>query len=286
MVEVLSEYSSNLGEGTVWSAKLNSLFWLDINNRLFLSWTEGMVKKHQLPFFSSKIVLNSDDLHSVWLITNIGLVNLSLDSMDYDVVLRFPFDSSIIRGNDGVVDPNGNLWFGTMAFNADEKSGGIHVIDSNGTFKTIIPNFGIPNTFVWLTNNEILISDSFKKLTYKYTVDFNSLSIVSREIFHDFSSVSGTPDGGIMLADGSVLIANWGGNCLSRHDKNGNLLQTIDLPVTQPSCVIAGGEMLNKLFVTSATESLSVENTNEFDGKLLLLESDFIGHQPISFSMN
>ena len=57
-------------------------------------------------------------------------------------------------------------------------------------------------------------------------------------------------------SDGCLWIAFWGGWCVRRFSPDGELIETIEVPVEQPSSCAFGGPDLDRLYVTSATKGL------------------------------
>ena len=80
----------------------------------------------------------------------------------------------------------------------------------------------------------------------------------------------GTPDGMSIDKNGNLWVAHYGGYgiyCWS--PKTGEIIDRIKLPVRDTTSCCFGGENLNYLLVTSATQSLSKKN---------LIDSHLNGH--------
>jgi sugar lactone lactonase YvrE len=64
-----------------------------------------------------------------------------------------------------------------------------------------------------------------------------------------------------------------------RYDPEGGIDRTIDLPVSYPTCCCFGGENLDRLYVTSASEPLSPaeRRAEPFAGRVLALDPGLRG---------
>jgi sugar lactone lactonase YvrE len=64
------------------------------------------------------------------------------------------------------------------------------------------------------------------------------------------------PDGSNVDAEGHVWNAHWGGGRVVRYAPDGSISGSIELPVSQPTCVAFGGKDLDILYITTAREHL------------------------------
>jgi sugar lactone lactonase YvrE len=67
----------------------------------------------------------------------------------------------------------------------------------------------------------------------------------------------GYPDGLTNDSTGCLWVAHWGGSRVSRFTADGQLLETIPLPVSQPTSCTFGGAEFKTLFITSASVGLA-----------------------------
>jgi sugar lactone lactonase YvrE len=67
----------------------------------------------------------------------------------------------------------------------------------------------------------------------------------------------GFPDGMTVDVDGCLWVAFWDGWCVRRYDPEGDLMQTVELPVSRVTSCTFGGENFDQLFITSASTGLS-----------------------------
>lgn len=86
-----------------------------------------------------------------------------------------------------------------------------------------------------------------------------------------FDTTRGMPDGLCVDAEGCLWVACWGGSRLERISPEGELLQTVPMPVQQPSSCAFGGPELDRLYVTSAREGLDLDAESP-DGSVFVVD--------------
>ena len=263
-----------LGESPYWSSRLKKWMWVDINNRVMFQKSEQEVSTSFV-----EMVSNIFECPSAILLTAETLLYQCSDNETVDTVMKL-FANNVYRCNDGCVGPDGNYWFGTMEKNPSGLNGKIYSLDTWGNLIDQNALIGIPNTFIWLDECHVLISDSLLQKTYKVellasgTLDWNS-----RKVWLDLSKTNGTPDGGAVDEDGNVWIAVWGDASVHKYSEEGLLLDKINLNALQPTSCAFGGVNMDELLITTATEGLSEDQLNLYpdSGKVFLRKMDVKG---------
>jgi len=251
-VKCSNSSNSELGEAPIWNPQRKSLFWVDIISKHLhekpieadyeLSW--------ELPVAPSSLALDANDTNWLWVLTETHLCKFNLCSNNLFYITPLKIKPGF-RTNDGSVGPDGRFWFGTMMWKPENSKGQILSIGTQGDVRLEFDHIAIPNTFCWVSSNEVLITDSLKGTCLLYDVD-NSTA----KTFIDYSHQNFTPDGGAVDTDGNVWIALWGAGKVACFNPAGSLLHEISLPIEQPSSCCFGGPDLKTLFITSAREGL------------------------------
>ena len=250
-----------LGESPFWSSRKKRWMWVDITNRVLFQRSE-----QQMSTSFVEMVSNIFECPSAILLTAETLLYQFSDDERVDTAMRL-FASNAYRCNDGSVGPNGSYWFGTMEKSPSGLNGKIYSLDTRGNLIDQNALVGIPNTFVWLDECNILISDSLLQKTYKVellasgVLDWNS-----RKVWLDLSMTNGTPDGGAVDEDGNVWLAVWGDASVHKYSEDGVLLDKIKLNALQPTSCAFGGVNMDEMLITTATEGLSEEQLNLYPG--------------------
>ena len=133
---VFSKVTCELGEGPLWHPKRQSLFWLDILNKLlyekhFDSQQTDYDHCWPLPWLSSALAVDSEREDMLWLITEHSFGQFDLNTGQYTAKLKLPLADSF-RSNDGGVAPNGDFWFGSMEKHPTAPMGTVYSITPQG----------------------------------------------------------------------------------------------------------------------------------------------------------
>lgn len=185
-----------------------------------------------------------------------------------------------LRCNDGSVGPDGKYWFGTMEKAPSGLNGRLYSMDCKGTLVDQNAEIGIPNSFIWLDDRFVLISDSFLQKTFKVELlESGKLDWSNREVWLDLGHTGGTPDGGALDVDGNIWLAVWGDASIHKYSPAGVLLGKMELDALQPTSCAFGGANMDEMLITTATEGLSSEQLRKYpdSGKVLLRQMDVKG---------
>lgn len=195
---------------------------------------------------------------------------------------------SDMRINDGAVGPDGCFYFGTMQKEPTGLYGRLYSIKPSGELLEHSGSVGIPNTFIWLDDKYILISDSYIQKTFKVELlQSGKLDWDNRVLWKDFSHTEATPDGGTIDLDGNVWLAIWGGAVIHKYSSGGKLLDEIELSALQPTACAFGGSGGNEIFITTAVEGLTSSEIDKYpnSGKVLKLTTNTRGKALPSFNV-
>jgi sugar lactone lactonase YvrE len=72
----------------------------------------------------------------------------------------------------------------------------------------------------------------------------------------DLSAEEGMPDGMTIDGEGLLWVAMWGGSTVLRCSPDGDVVQRLPLPCSQPTSCAFGGDDLATLFITTARYGL------------------------------
>ncbi|MDQ2077103.1 SMP-30/gluconolactonase/LRE family protein [Marinimicrobium sp. ABcell2] len=187
------------------------------------------------------------------------------------------------RFNDGKVDRQGRFWAGTMVERGepqsiDEQASVYSWGDSPNAVKHL-SGFQITNGLCWSPDSRtVYLADSPLGIYYAYDFDPASGSFSNRRVFAKTPKNIG-PDGSCVDANGNVWNAQWGGSRVVCYSPEGEVLQQLDMPVSQPTCVAFGGPDYSWLFVTTARENLtpSLLQAEPEAGNLFIYRTDAAG---------
>lgn len=267
----------------------NKWFWVDIpTGKLFSATSDINRQRLEKKFLHHISNIVGTDSESILISADNRLILFDTQLNSTQDLVSLPIGPTH-RCNDGSVGPDGKFWFGTMEKTPTGLNGRIYSFDSSGNLIDQNAAIGIPNSFIWLNSTEVLITDSFLKVTFKVSLlNSGKLDWPNREIWLDMSGTNCTPDGGVLDADSNVWLAIWGGAAIHKYSPNGEMIDKIALEALQPTSCTFGGINMDELLVTTATEGLSEQKLRAFpkSGKIMRCQVGIKGlHQPV-FKLN
>lgn len=163
------------------------------------------------------------------------------------------------KGWDGKAGPDGALWIGTMNMAGDAPEGLLYRIDKSLQAKVKASHIHCSNGLDWsLERTEMYYIDSGVRVVRAYGFDPLTGELGDcRKVVTFPARSEGVPDGMCIDEEGKIWVAVWGGSRIDRWDPlSGCLLDSVELPVAQPSSCAFGGSDSDTLFVTSAASGL------------------------------
>ena len=259
-LKIFDQVNNTLGEGLFVSK--NGVLWLDIKEaKLFCLFNKEPLIVYQLPEQASAIWKVIND--TLFLASESGICTFNLNSRDWSVHSTYPVNNikKDMRANDGCRIDDNTFLFGTMEKKPTGLNGSLYIAKSNKIIR-IYDGIGIPNSFIQISANNFLISDSFEKKVYLFTLNDTYRKVIDKQIWLDLSAKNYTPDGGCKDREGNIYLALWDGNCINKYDKDGGFIFSIKVPVLRPTnCKLSIDE--DSLYVTSAKEDLTILELEE-----------------------
>jgi sugar lactone lactonase YvrE len=249
-----------LGEGCMWSAREQAIFWVDILAK----------RVHRLHLPTGSIETWSMPDHVGWLIERerggfvAGLgrafVALTLDPLAFEILASPEPEQIGNRCNDAKADPFGRIWTGTMPMSCDRPAGAFYRLDPDGQATRVDAPYTIPNgPAISADGGTMYHADSALRTVFRYRIREDG-SIAERSVHIVFEGGEGQPDGMTMDREGGLWIACWEGSCVARYDSDGRREREIVLPASQITSCTFAGEALDRMFVTSSADGVSEEH--------------------------
>lgn len=169
-------------------------------------------------------------------------------------VQRVPaFDDSSVRMNEGACDAAGRLFCGSMPYDSTPGGGTLYRLDPDLSVHVALENVTVPNGLVWTEGGAVALhAETGDDVVYAYEFDAVRGEFGRREVFIDFSEVTGSPDGMTLDEAGGLWVATWGGSAVRRYDARGVLVDVLELPVSNvTSCAFGGADGRTLLVTTS-----------------------------------
>jgi sugar lactone lactonase YvrE len=241
-----------LGEGPVWDARDQSLYWVDIpEGRVhqiaadgsLSSWDTGQPVGTVVPRSSGGLVVAVQD----------GFMALDPASGALTTLAEVERDRPENRMNDGACDRAGRFYAGTMADDESPGAGALYRLDPDLSVTRLVTGVGTSNGIGWSPDERLMYYiDSQVNRVDVFDYDPATGQIEGRRPFAAVGKGDVVPDGLTVDADGGVWVAVWGGYALLHHDPAGSVIETVDLPAAQVTSCVFGGPDLNRLYITTA----------------------------------
>lgn len=254
-IQCVADVHALLGEGPVWVEHEAALYWVDINGRNvfrigdkgeFAQWPTTLRVGSLVPRKAGGFIAGTDQ----------GIAAIDLAGNRTELLFNPEKERPHNRFNDGKVDRQGRFWAGTMDDRERGSAGTLYRIDGDLRCTAIDTGYGITNGPAFSGDGRVMYhSDTLRQVTYAFDLDAGG-NVANRRTFLQFAEGDGHPDGMTVDSEDCLWIAFWGGWCVRRFSPEGELLETIEVPVEQPSSCAFGGPHLDRLYVTSATKSL------------------------------
>ena len=288
-VEHVLAVRNKLGEGPVWRADEQALYWVDIERNCFYRFYPRSGRYDNFDVGEMIGVLAIRAAGGLVMATQKGFAFWGAQQG-----LRFIADPEAhkpnTRFNDGAVDCMGRFWAGTMCYPEDaceQPQGNLYRLDPDLSLHTMETGVGVSNGIGWSPDNRLMyFTDSPLHMIYVYDFDAVTGAIENCRPFIHTPDEMGVPDGLAVDSEGFIWSASWGGWKITRYDPDGRVAREIQLPVQYPTSCAFGGTSLDELYITSAWTALGEEKRIQqpFAGDLFRLQVDIKGLEEPKFA--
>lgn len=268
-----------LGEGPLWSAAEQALYWVDILGHRLHRFSPSQGQRSWQ--FDQEVSALAERLDGGLILTRRhGFACFDPTTGEMTPLVDIEADMPANRFNDGKCDPLGRFWAGTMDFACKAPTGSLYRLSPDLGFARMDTGYAVTNGPAWSADYRTLYhNDSVNGRVYAFDFDLENGSVSNKRLFLQFDDSEGTPDGMTTDAEGGLWIAHWGASRLTRRDARGKVLRTIELPCSQVTSCAFGGPDLRTLYITTAAEGLSPRQLERepLAGGLFALEIDVAG---------
>lgn len=249
--------AAELGEGPVWA--IGALWFVDIKKQAIHrfdpvtesrdSWAAPQQIGFLLPTRSGSFIAGLQS----------GLHRFDQGTGAFTLIEQVDAHLPGNRLNDGVVDPAGRLWFGTMDNGERARSGSFYCFADGKVRHTGLSRIAITNGPAVSPDGQIL-----------YWVDTIGGTISACDIGEDgalgpsrrFAKIDpseGYPDGPTIDSEGCLWISLYAGGEVRRYAPDGDLVERVKFPVANITKIAFGGDDLMTAYATTARQKLSPE---------------------------
>jgi sugar lactone lactonase YvrE len=295
--ELFFDAKAYLGEGPIWEARTQTLYWVDIFAKRIYAGTELLVEVDDYEF-----------LGCIAPRANGGLILALSGSIDATRQLdegRFSFasfeagsakptflsalngDSSTNRFNDGKCDPRGRFLAGTMDKEETRPTGSLYSFDGRRVTK-LLSSITVSNGMTWSPDHKTFYYiDTPTRQVRAFDYDLDTGALANSRVAISTPEALGWPDGMTSDLQGNLWIAMWGGLQVTKWNPNtGELLEQIPIPAVNTSSCVFGGRNMNELYITSARKGLGEAVLKQYPltGGVFRVETNVEGMPTFAFA--
>lgn len=277
-IERLLAVQNELGESPLWHPQEKALYWVDICARpAVFRYFPAQKRLEHFPVGTAISAVAWRGGGGLVAATRSGLAFWQAESGI--TLLHNPLAARpAARLNDGAVDHQGRFWVGAMQTGSTENC--LYRFDAALHTDVMDCGFIVSNGIGWSPDGHTMyFTDSYQHAIFAYDFDPESGNIADRRTWVSTGDEPGVPDGLTVDAQGGVWSAFCRGGKVIRYTPTGKKDLEITLPVSCPTSLTFGGELLNELYITSSWGLLQPDErlSQPMAGDLLRLQTEFTG---------
>jgi sugar lactone lactonase YvrE len=263
--ELILDAQATLGEGAIWDAKRQVLYWVDIMNSRVHVYDPATQHNRTIQLDQMVGTVVPRRLGGLMLAVHHGFASLDLETEEMQIVADPEHDLPSNRFNDGKCDPAGRFWAGTLSLEGKRNVCNLWRLDADLSVHKMVEGVSVSNGIVWsLDRKAMYYIDTPTGCVDRFDYDLGTGEIDNRSVAVRIPAEMGFPDGMTIDGEGMLWVCLWHGAKVSRWDPvAGRLLQTIDLPALNVTSCAFGGESLDQLYITTARSGLGEEQLAE-----------------------
>lgn len=289
-VSVVLRAKAQIGEGPVWDARAQRLYWVDIPGQSLhvFNPSDGTNTTYACPDIVTSVSPRSTG--GLLLTLRRSFVLFDEATGRFDTIAEVEPDMPGNRFNDGKTDRRGRHWAGTMGdVDWNHPIGNLYRFGADRQPVRVAAGIRCSNGIGWSPDDRTMyFCESFAYVIHAYDFDAITGEIENRRTFATVDPESGSfPDGLTVDAEGFVWCAQPVFGRIVRYDSTGRIERIIALPVSRGTSIMFGGSDLSTLYVTTMRTTLDERQLSEepLAGCLLaitpgvkgLAETPFIG---------
>jgi len=254
--ECIWNVGAHLGEGALWHAPTQSVWFVDIKDRRIhrcdagggarQSWDAPGQPGFVVPAADGGMICALED----------GLYRFDEVGGVFSPLLAVERELPGNRFNDGHVDAGGTLWFGSMDDGQAQPTGALYRLGADGTLARADDGYVITNGPAISPDGKTLYhTDTPLRRVYAFDLREDG-TLMNKRVFLQLPEGS-RPDGMAVDSAGDLWIALFGGGRIERYTADGRLAGAVDFPCTNITKLAFGGADLRTAYVTTAWKGLS-----------------------------
>ena len=264
-IQCVWEEPAILGEGPLWVARENAVYWVDIVSKKVYRY--GVADDTRRAWMYEAGVTSLAERRQGGLVGTVrdGFAFIDLEAGIFKPIVMPEADMPENRFNDGKVDENGRYWAGTMDDGEKLETGSLYRLDGDLTLHKMDENYTITNGPAFSVDGKTLYHTDTAKRTI-FAFDFSEDGAISnKRVFAELvAKEEGYPDGMTVDSEDCIWLAHFAGSRVTRYSPEGKVIQVITMPVPNiTSCTFAGPD-LDTMYITTARHLLKEEDVRKY----------------------
>lgn len=259
-VELIVDCGNTLGEGLVWDADAQRLYWTDIEQKQLWMLEPGSGRVHSVAV-SERIACFAPRAKGGLVVAFAsGFAFFDPETGKREDIAQFEPALLHTRLNDGRTDRQGRL----IAGGFDEVDGkpisSVVRLDSDLRVSKLIDHVTCANGTCFSPDGRTMyFADTPAKEIWAYDYAPADGTLGARRTIARFDDQPGMPDGSCVDAKGFIWNAQWNGRRVVRYAPDGRVDRIVAVPVLNPTCVTFGGPELDTIYITTARYLMTAE---------------------------
>jgi D-xylonolactonase len=264
-LKCVCEEPAILGEGPLWVARENAVYWVDIVSKKVHRYALADGARRTWPFETKVTSLAARQQGGLVGTVRDGFAFIDLETGTIEPVVMPETEMADNRFNDGKVDEKGRYWAGSMDDGEKLATGSLYRLDGDLSLHKMDENYSITNGPTFSVDGKTLYhTDTAKRIIFAFDLSADG-AISNRHIFVKLEAEEeGYPDGMTVDSENCIWLAHFAGSRITRYSPEGEMLNVISMPVPNiTSCTFAGPD-LDTLYITTARHLLSEADVNKY----------------------
>jgi D-xylonolactonase len=243
-----------LAECPIWNCAEQALYWTDIPQK--------RIWRYDPAGESFEIAWEGERIVGGYAFTARGDIVLCTDKGVYYLSrggevpeLKLLFDIPMVedeRFNDITTDPAGRIFAGTLTERREE--GKLYRLEKGRDPVVVLEDIGTSNGMTFSLDEKYFYhTDSHVRTIRRYDYDAGTGEIGNPVVIFK-GDEEWKPDGITMDSEGYIWAACWRGGKVIRIDGDGKIVKELNVPAKLISSVMFGGNKLDELYITTASE--------------------------------
>lgn len=297
--QALSDDVFELGESPFWHPTEQQLYWVDIPGKAILRANVymGFVQRWDMPSEPGCIAPAAKG--GLVIALRDGVFRAQEWGGELERIAALPYDTAVIRANDGKCDALGRFWVGTIDEPKAGRAAELFSVDCRNGRATVQRHAGdalTANGLAWSPDNRTVFwSDTPNHITHAWDYDLASNLLSAHRVWRTYepkpagwtfenTAYAGRPDGAAVDVEGNYYAAMFEGRRICKFAADGSLLDSWETPAQCPTMPCFGGEDLKTLYITTARHGRSAAELAQFplSGAVFFMRVDVAG-LPVHF---